>query len=392
VTLSCSFIAIKDTNSMSCKVFATCTPGLEEVLEREVVSLGYSPQRGKGGVEVIVPALRDVMVMNLHLRTASRVLLHLFDVQLPNKKRLYHEISQRDWRPYFTGLPSMAIDVPFSSHPDFTNTLYVAQLAKDAICDQLRRATGERPSVDTKTPQVQFSLVVDEEKASVSFDTSLEPLGKRGYRSESVDAPLKETLAAALLMFADYTPEAILLDPCCGGGTFLIEAGLIATNTAPGLLRKTFGFLRHPDFQDEEWMEVRQKAFCMVKEYPKGKIFGFEKEAKSYRLLLQSIARAGLMGEIEVFHTDFRDGKLPVVPDFIITNPPFGVRLGDAKRWEPLYRALGTLMKRGTQKPAVGAVLTIASGIAKEIGLKPKKKIPVSHGGLDCVFCIYDLF
>ena len=377
---------------MSFKVFATCTPGLEEVLEQEMTALGYAPQRGKGGVEVIVPFFRDVMVMNLHLRTASRVLLHLFDIEQPNKQRLYHAISEIDWRPYFTDLPTMAIDVPFASHPDFTNTLYVAQLAKDAMCDQLRKATGARPSVDTKAPQVQFSLVMDEEKASVSFDTSLEPLFKRGYRPEGVEAPLKETLAAALLMFAGYTPEAILLDPCCGGGTFLIEAGLMATNTAPGIFRKTFGFLRHPDFQDEEWQQVRQQAFQSVTPFPHGKLFGFEKDPKSYRLLLRSIARAGLMGEIEVFHVDCRDGKLPVVPNCIITNPPFGVRLGEAKRWEPLYRALGTLMKRGTQKPAIGAVLTASAVLAKEIGLKPKKKISVSHGGLDCVFCIYDLF
>lgn len=374
------------------KLFATCTPGLEQILENEVAALGYAPQRGRGGVQVCVPCFRDVMILNLHLRTASRVLLHLFDIERPNKQRLYHDIAQRDWRPYFQDNPSMAIDVPFSAHPEFPNTLYVAQLAKDGICDQLRAATGQRPSVDTKNPQVQFSCVIDEDKASVSFDTSLEPLGKRGYRSEGVEAPLKETLAAALLLLAGYTEEAILLDPCCGGGTFLIEAGLMATNTAPGLLRKTFGFARHPDFQEEEWQEVRQKAFASVRKFPHGRLFGFEKEAKSYRLLLASIARAGLMGEIEVFHADFRDGKLPVMPNFVITNPPFGVRLGEAKRWEPLYRALGTLLKRGTQKPGIGAVLTMDSGLAKEIGLKPKRKIPISHGGLDCVFCIYDLF
>lgn len=377
---------------MSLKLFATCTPGLEQVLEQEAAALGFSPKLGKGGVEIEVPSFREVMALNLHLRTASRVLLHLFDIREPNKVRLYHEICERDWRPYFTGLPSMAIDVPFSSHPDFSNTLYVAQVAKDAICDQLRRSTGKRPMVDTKTPQVQFCLIITEEKAQLSFDTSLIPLGKRGYRTESVEAPLKESLAAALLMLAGYTPDAILLDPCCGGGTFLIEAGLIATNTAPGLLRKDFGFLRHPLFQHEEWQQVRQAALQQVRPFPRGKLFGFEKEAKAYRLMLQSIARAGLMGEIEVFQSDFRDGKLPVLPNFVITNPPFGVRLGDTKRWEPLYRSLGTFLKREIQKPGIGAVLTASPELAKLIGLRAKRKIPVSHGGLNCVFYVYDLF
>lgn len=377
---------------MTYKVFATCVPGIEEVLSQEVAALGYTPTLGKGGVEVIVPSFRDITILNLHLRTASRVLLHLFDIDQPNKQKLYHTISERDWRPFFAGVATMAIDVPFSAHPEFTNTLYVAQLAKDAICDQLRKATGNRPSVDTRNPQVQFSIVIDEKKASVSFDTSLEPLGKRGYRQETVEAPLKESLAAALLMYAGYSPEAILLDPCCGGGTFLIEAGLMATHTAPGLLRKNFGFLRHPEFHDEEWLEVRTQAFQQVTSFPRGRLFGFEKDAKSYRLLLRSIASAGLMSEIEVFSLDFRDGKLPVKPTFVIANPPFGVRLGEEKRWIPLYRSLGTLMKRETEKPATGAVLTGSTNLAKEIGLKAKKRIPISHGGLDCVFYVYDLF
>lgn len=373
-------------------LFATCTPGLEAVLEQELTALGYTPRPGKGGAFVEALSLRDAMVLNLHLRTASRVLLHLFDIDHPTKQRLYHALSERDWRPYFKDMPSMAIDVPFSAHPDFSNSLYVAQLGKDAICDQLRKATGKRPSVDTKTPEVQFTIVVDEEKASVSFDTSREPLFKRGYRTEAVVAPLKETLAAALLMLAGYSKEAILLDPCCGGGTFLIEAGLMATNTAPGIFRSSFGFFRHPEFDDEEWQKLRQEAMSAVMPFPRGRLFGFEKEAKSYRLLLRSIAKAGLMSEIEVLNIDLRDGKLPVLPNFVITNPPFGVRLGDAKRWEPLYRALGTLLKRGTAKPGVGAVLTASSDLAKLIGLKPKRKIPVSHGGLDCVFYLYDLY
>ena len=377
---------------MSHRVFATCTPGLEGVLADEISALGYIPQPGKGVVELAVSSLRDVMLLNLHLRTASRVLWHLFDIEQPTKQRLYHAISSFDWRPWFKGMPIMAVDVPFAAHHEFTNTLYVAQLAKDAICDMLRKATGQRPSVDPRSPEIQFSLIIDEQKASFSFDTSLEPLFKRGYRTEGVEAPLKETLAAALLMLAEYSPQAILLDPCCGGGTFLIEAGLIATKTAPGLLRKTFGFTKHPDFNSEEWEKVRAEAASAVAPFPRGRLFGCEKEGRSYRLLLRSIARAGLMDAIEVHHCDFRDAHLPVRPNFVITNPPFGVRLGEERRWVPLYKALGDLMKRDTVKPATGAVLTASGELAKEINLRAKRKIRVTHGGLDCTFYTYDLF
>jgi len=377
---------------MSHRLFATCIPGLEEVLAKELSALGYEPRIGRGVVEVFAASLRDAMVMNLHLRTASRVLWHLFDVERPTKQRLYHAINSFDWRPWFQGMPIMAVDVPFVAHHEFSNTLYVAQLAKDAICDMLRQKTGQRPSVDPKAPQIQFSLIMDEQKASLSFDTSLEPLFKRGYRTEGAEAPLKETLAAALLMLSEYTPEAILLDPCCGGGTFLIEAGLMATNTAPGLLRKTFGFTRHPEYLSEEWDAVRSQALSAVTPFPKGRLFGCEREVRNYRLLLRCIARAGLMDIIEVHNCDFREAKLPVRPNFIITNPPFGVRLGEAKRWLPLYKTLGDLMKRETAKPAVGAVLTASSDLAREINLRPRKKIRVSHGGLDCSFNIYDLY
>jgi putative N6-adenine-specific DNA methylase len=377
---------------MNQKVFATCTPGLEGVLAGEISALGYTPHPGKGVVETTVSSLRDAMVLNLHLRTASRVLWHLFDIERPTKQRIYHALSSVDWRPWFTKMPTMAVDVPFVAHHEFTNTLYAAQLAKDAICDMLRKATGQRPSVDPRSPQIQFSFIIDEQKASFSFDTSLEPLFKRGYRPEGVEAPLKETLAAALLMLAEYTPQAILLDPCCGGGTFLIEAGLIATNTAPGLLRKTFGFTGHPDYQREEWEEIRKQAASAITEFPRGRLFGCEKEGRSYRLLLRGIARAGLMDAIEVHNCDFRDARLPARPNFVITNPPFGVRLGEARRWVPLYKALGDLMKRDTAKPATGAVLTASAELAKEVGLRPKRKVPITHGGLDCTFCIYDLY
>lgn len=377
---------------MPVTLFATCTPGLEEILAREVTALGYTPKLGKGGVEIIGESLKDAMVLNLHLRTASRVLLRLLDIECPTKQGIYHALSTFNWKPWFVGMPTMAIDVPFVAHSEFSNTRYAAQHAKDAICDMLRQATGKRPSVDTKDPQIQFSLVIDERKACFSFDTSLQPLFKRGYRSESVEAPLKETLAAALLMMAGYTPEATLFDPCCGGGTFIIEAGLIATNTPSGLFRDSFGFFRHPDYNPEEWHEIRKKASDLITPFPRGKLFGSEKEAKSYRLLLRSIARAGLMNSVDLFHSDFRDVKLPSSLNFIISNPPFGVRLGEARRWMPLYRALGDLMKQGTAKPAVGAVLTASRELAQEIGLKPKRRIAVSHGGLDCVFCLFDLY
>jgi putative N6-adenine-specific DNA methylase len=373
------------------RVFITCVPGLEQVLADEVVALGYEPVMGKGCVTVHVTSLRDAMFFNLHLRTASRVLWHLFDIKNPTKQRIYEAVFRANWTSFFKNLPTFSIDVPFAAHPDFTNTLYVAQLVKDAICDNLRDACGERPSVDTKDPGILLSVVVDQDKAQVSFDTSGQPLFKRGYRPEGGEAPLKETLAAALLMLAGYKEECFLFDPCCGTGTFLIEAALMATHTAPGLLRDKYGFFLHPQFDFDEWDGLRKEASRMVLPM-KGLISGCEKDAKTYRLLHRAIAKSGFMGAIDTQCTDFQRAVLSKAPTFVITNPPFGIRLSDDPRLMRLYEDLGQLLKQKTHKPATGAVLLSSPIYAKAIGLRSSKKIPVSHGGLECFLYVYDLY
>jgi putative N6-adenine-specific DNA methylase len=375
---------------MTQRLFVTCHLGLEPTLLHEIQQLGYQARIGNGGVEVQAAGLRDAMICNLHLRTAHRVLWHLFDVERPTKTRLYNAVAAFDWRPFFKNLPTFAVHVPFVDHPEFSNTFYAAQLIKDGICDQLRNTTGERPSVDKKDPQVRISAVISKREASISFDTSLIPLGKRGYKSESVEAPLRENLAAALLMMAGYTPEFTFLDPCCGSGTFLIEAALMASQTAPGLFREQFGFLRHPAFDHQVWNEVRQEARQRIQPLKPRSFFGVEKDPSTYRVLLRTIARAGFMDAIETQCADFRDASLPFMPSFVITNPPFGVRLMD-QRIAMLYKALGQLIRHCTSKPARAAIIMHSSTMAQMLGLRPDRQYPVTHGGLDCMFCVYNL-
>src|SRR5262249_15308890 len=145
------------------------------------------------------------------------------------------------------------------NHRRLHNSLFAAQVAKDAICDRMRKETGGRPSVQIQHPDVQLNLFIQQQYGLISLDTSKEPLHKRGYRLEAVEAPLQETLAAAILRLARYSKELIFLDPCCGSGTFLIEAALIATQTPPGYLRKEWGFMRHPEYDSSEWLKVRNK-------------------------------------------------------------------------------------------------------------------------------------
>ena len=160
--------------------------------------------------------------------------------------------------PFFKEGATFAIDANVNNR-ELRNSLFAAQVVKDAICDQMRQRTGRRPSVQVQNPDVQINLFIQQQNGVISFDTSGEPLHKRGYRQESVEAPIQESLAAAILRLARYTKDQILLDPCCGSGTFLIEAALMATNTPPGYLRKYWGFMRHPGYDNAAWLKVRNQ-------------------------------------------------------------------------------------------------------------------------------------
>ena len=377
---------------MTDRIYVTCTPGLEEVLFDELTSLKYQSTVGNGGVQIENATLKDAIFLNIYLRTASRVLLQLIEIEQPTKAKLYNEVYNYNWAPFFKTMPTLAIETPLVDHPEFSNSMYVAQVTKDAICDHLRRAVGSRPSVDKTNPQIQFHVVITEEKATLYFDTSLEPLFKRGYRQENTEAPLKETLAAAILMLAGYSQDSILLDPCAGSATFLIEAGLLASKCAPGLLRSTYGFMLHPEYNPEDFMDIKAQAQAQIITPPKGVLTGFEYDGSAYRKALRCIAKSGLMGSVEIIQEDFRRGKVSTAPNLIVTNPPFGVRLGSPEQWMTLYSALGDLMKQVTKKPARGAVLTSSPELAHSIRLKPTKKIPIWHGGLNCTLLLFDLY
>jgi putative N6-adenine-specific DNA methylase len=285
---------------------------------------------------------------------------------------------------------SFCIDVPFAKHRDFNNTHFVAQLAKDALCDRLKKEKGSRPSVDTKNPEVRFSTILMPNKAVFYFDTSGEALFRRGYRTDSAEAPIKENLAAALLMLAGFKKEDSLVDPCCGTGTFLIEAALMATNTPPGFFRKRFGFFAHPVFQMSSWEKMREDAAAKITD-PVAPIYGIEKDTRTYMHLRKSIAQASFNKVITTFEGDFKQILLPTSLSFLISNPPFGVRLGRAHQHEELYKDLGSFIKTSLSRPATAAVLSHSIHLLQKIGIQPIKTIPLSHGGLDCFFSVFKI-
>lgn len=374
-------------------LFITCSAGLEELLALELNSFGYpKTQIGFRGVHVDAPNLEDIYKINYLSRIGGRVLLPLTDFFCYDQKGLYKGANRIDWSRYIPAGKTIAIDANVS-HKHLRNSLFAAQVVKDAICDQLREKRGERPDVNVQSPDVQLNLFIHENQAIISFDTSGTPLYKRGYRQDSVDAPLQESLAAAILMMAGYKGDEVLYDPCCGSGTILIEAALIATKTAPGYLRKQWGFTSLPDFKMEDWLKMRAEIDQKRIPLQKGLIFGSDINKVAIQTTKINLRGAGFLQAVEVVPNDVRDAMPPVPPTMVMSNPPYGKRLNDnLEDLSRLYRAIGEFMKTKTAKPARGFVLTGNLDLAKEVGLAAKRRYVLSNGGIDSRLLEYDLY
>lgn len=373
-------------------LFITCAQYIEPLLADELTQLGFEHiEAGFRGVHVKNVNIEAVYRINYLSRLAGRVLMPITNFRCYESKSLYGGIMKVDWLQYIPRGKTFAIDANVS-HPKLRNSLFAAQVAKDAICDQLRGRTGSRPSIDTKDPDVQLNLYIQGQSAVMSIDTSGKPLNRRGYRLETVEAPLQETLAAALLSLSKYQGNEILCDPCCGSGTILIEAALMASKTPPGFLRKEWGFFNLPDFSQIEWLKVKNEADAKKIDLPKQQIFGCDINKQAVHAAKVNIRATGFHQQIEVIQCDFREFLPPVLPNLVITNPPHGRRLEEEATLCPLYRSLGDFLKRKTTKPAKGFVFTGSPMLSKEVGLAAKRRHVLDNSGIESRLLEYDLF
>jgi len=380
-----------NTLSQSLEIFATCLAGLEPLLAQELRDLGFSnPIEQFRGVSLLTD-MTGVYRINYLSHLAGRVLIPIAHFRCDDKRDLYHEASKIDWIRYIPPKKTFAIDCN-GKHPDLRNTLFASQVLKDAICDTFNKRTGSRPSIDTAFPDVQLNLFLTNRGATIGFDSSCVPLFKRGYRRETVEAPIQESLAAAILKIAGYTGEEILLDPCCGSGTFLIEAAYLATKTPPGLLRDVWGFVHYPDYKEGEWQKVKNDANLARIPLAAGKITGVEANKEAARICRANLRASGFHQQIQVFHEDFISYEPKRQPNLVICNPPHGRRLGDTEGLISLYRSLGDFFKQQCTKPAKAFIFTGNLDLSKEVGLKPKKRHEMFVGGVDCRLLEYDIY
>lgn len=367
--------------------FAGSPRGLEDILARELQDLGIKSAKANRGGVAFSGSLEDGYRAVLWSRLASNVMVKIHAFKAANEDGLYRGASQIPWDEHLRIDDAFAVQTTLV-RARFNHTHFASLRVKDAIVDQFRRAYNKRPNVDTAEPDLYIHTHVDGDDATIYIDLSGESLHKRGYRVKSVEAPLKENVAAACLIRAGWPAAAKkglpFLDPMCGSGTFLIEAAMMATDTAPALGRDFFGFLAWKKHDDKVWRALREEAAARSDEGLDAcpPIYGFDISEQAVYATEQNVDTAGFGDFITVHSSDVRDIRAPAEHGLIMTNPPYGVRIDDAER--QAHRLLGDVLIREFNG-WTASVITAGKDLGMEIGLRAKKVTQIDNGPIKCV-------
>ena len=373
------------------RYFATAPKGMEQALADELTGLGAGRVELKSAGVAFEGPLAIGYRACLWSRVASRILLNLASFEAPTAEALYEGARRVDWREHLRGDGTLAVD--FSARASgIAHTHFGALKVKDAIVDQFREANGTRPGVDLERPDLRVNACLFKDVATLSVDLSGESLHRRGYRVQSAIAPLKENLAAAILAIAGWSDLARqgggLVDPMCGSGTLPIEAGLVAADVAPGLLRASMGLMRWRQHDASLWSELVAEAQERDRRRSgdfKVCVEGFDMDAAAIRAARANARRAGLGEHLRFEQRELSSSERPVAIErgVLVANPPYGERLGDIRALGRLYRRLGDVLKQRFSG-WTGFVLTGNLELTKEVGLRARRRHVLFNGAIEC--------
>jgi putative N6-adenine-specific DNA methylase len=362
-------------------LFATCPRGLETLLEAELAALGATETKTVPGGAAFSGDLEQCYRANLECRTATRILLAVAHAPYRNDQDVYDTAKAVDWPSWFEVERSIRVDVNAIRSPLKSLDFAVLRI-KDAVCDRFREALDRRPDVDTREPAVRIAGFLDATHFTLYIDTSGEPLYKRGWRGVTGEAPLKENLAAGIVMMSGWQPGTPLLDPMCGSGTLLVEAALIARNIAPGS-RRAFGFERLKRHDEALWRRVWEAA--AARRIPAGPplIHGSELYGDELKNARDNLHAAGVEDMVQLKQGNVLEISPPAAAGVMVTNPPYGVRVGDKEALEAFYPKLGDALKA---RFAGWTCYLFSADMAlpKKIGLAATKRTPLFNGALEC--------
>jgi putative N6-adenine-specific DNA methylase len=361
--------------------FATCPRGLELVLAEELGQFGGQRIHAVGGGVQFAGDFFLCYRVNLESRIASRVLWQVAAGGYRSEDDIYRSSFALRWTDWFDPARTIRVDVSATKSP-LTSLNFVTLKIKDAVCDKIRRLTGRRPSVNTHEPDISIQGHLTDRDFTLYLDTTGEPLFKRGQRMAAGEAPLIENLAAGILRLAAWVPGIPLLDPMCGSGTVLLEAAHMALGIAPGLGRR-FAFEKFKNFDARRWREIRQRSAARQKpKMPLG-IYGSDLAGDALKAARANLIAAGLENIVSLKRVDVLELSAPAEEGVIVTNPPYGVRLGEQQALAEFYPKLGDVLKK--QFSGWRAYLLSADmRLPKLIRLAATKRTPLYNGALEC--------
>ncbi len=380
-----------------CQFFATAPKNLETLLAEELRGIGMENARETRGGATFSATLADAYKVCIWSRVASRILMVISRFPAASPEELYAGARAVDWNSHFTLSQTFAVDC-HTAQSAISHSRFGALKVKDAIVDQFREKTGVRPSVRTENPDIRLNLYLFRDQATLSLDLSGESLHRRGYRGEKVAAPLKENLAAAILLRAGWPEIAAdggsLVDPMCGSGTLPIEAAMIAANIAPGLIREHWGFSGWRGHDPAAWQaiasEAEKRRKAGISRLPD--IRGYDHNPAAVRAAIANVNNAGLAGLVHIERRELAE-SYPGRPEdrgLVVVNPPYGERLENDTDLLPLYARLGESLKKNFQHWQA-AVFTGRPDMGHAIGLRAKRIHTLYNGGLACKLLHFDI-
>jgi putative N6-adenine-specific DNA methylase len=370
--------------------FATVARGLEPIAAKELEELGAENVRPDFAGVHFQGDLTLLYRVNLWARTIFRVLMPIHTFRCTDAQMLYRGVQGVEWETYLSPDNTLAVDCT-GGNAKLNHTHYSALQVKNAIVDRQLDDWGRRSNVDTHEPDLRINAHIHRDRCILSLDSTGDSLHRRGYKSAVGLAPLKETLAAALLELAEYSPQLPFFDPLCGSGTLPLEASLKALQIAPGLFRAQFGFMRWQDFDRALWMQLLEEARDrQLSELP-APIIGSDGDAEVVAQAETNARACGTGDRVRFLQAELSQVEPPSDCGLLICNPPYGERLGEVDELGAFYKLLGDILKQRF-KGWTAFILTGNKELGKCIGLRAARRIPVNNGSIACTFLKYELY
>jgi 23S rRNA G2445 N2-methylase RlmL len=372
------------------RILVTCARGIAPLLKEEILELGFPVLSETVAGITTEGIIEDTYRLNLLLRTGHRVLFLLKEFHAQDADSLFDRILEIPWESYISdeGYFSVTSSV---NNPTIRDSRCANVKCKDAIVDRIKEKCGRRPDSGPDQRQVVVNLYWKNDQCAVYFDTSGEPLCRRGYRKIPMTAPMQETLAAAVIKATGWSGGGNFINPMCGSGTLAIEAALAGLNRAAGILRGNFGFMHLKGFNKALWNDLREEAKREAKKNLACRIIATDLRREAVEAARKNAETAGVEHLIDFDVCDYSGTTIPTGGGVVILNPEYGERMGRMKELEGVYKGIGDFFKQKC-KGYTGYIFTGNLNLTKKVGLKPKRRVSFFNGPIECRLLEYELY